>query len=74
MDFDASSQKLHTTEHNEKDPVSCCLFQYWLEGNGTETRTWSMLVEIRRECNLVVPAEEGEDAVLALGQLKGELS
>ena len=47
------------------DPEACCreTMQLWLNGRGRQPATFELLVELLRDCNLIVLAQQVEEAI-----------
>ena len=63
LDFDSCGTELDIIDNKyHGDPEACCraMFQYWLNGNGRGPHTWCTLVELIKDCNMKVLAEEIE--------------
>ena len=66
LDFDPTGTTLQNIEQKcHYDPESCCreMMQMWLRGMGTQPATWELLVEILRNCSLIVLARQVEEAI-----------
>ena len=65
LDFDPTGTTLQNIEQKYRyDPEPCCreMMQMWLRGMGRQPATWKLLVEILRDCNLIVLAQLVEEA------------
>ena len=65
LDFDPTGTTIPAIEKKYRyDPEACCreMMQMWLTGRGTQPATWELLVEILRDCNLIVLAQQVEEA------------
>ena len=61
MDFDESGTELDTIDSKHRgDPKECCraVFQCWVNGNGVRPCSWRKLIEIVKDCDQEVLAEE----------------
>ena len=66
LNFDRVGNQLDIIEKQKlKDPVACCeaMFQHWLNGNGVKPVTRKTLIDILKDCEHVVLAQEVESAV-----------
>ena len=65
LDFDPIGTIMQTIDQrNRSDPEPCCreMMQMWLAGRGRQPATWELLAEILRDCNLIVLAQQVEEA------------
>ena len=63
LDFDESGTQLGVIEKRyPNDPEACCraMFQHWLTGNGVKPCSWCKLIELLKDCDQEVLAEEVE--------------
>jgi len=66
LNFDRVGNRLDIIEKQKlKDPLACCeaMFQHWLNGNGVKPVTWKTLMDILKDCEHVVLAQQVERAV-----------
>ena len=68
LDFDSSGTQLDIFDKkHHSDPESCCqaMFQCWLNGNGRGPHTWRTLIELIKDCDMEVLADEVENFIHA---------
>ena len=66
LDFDESGSKLELIKaEHPTNPEACCrtMFQHWVNGNGIRPCSWRMLIELLKDCNQQVFAEEIQSAL-----------
>ena len=66
LDFDTNGNTMQViAQRCRSDPESCCreMMQTWLRGKGRQPATFELLMEILKECDLIVLAEQIEDAI-----------
>ena len=66
LNFDRVGNQLDIIERQKSNnPVACCeaMFQHWLNGNGVKPVTWRTLIDILKDCEHVVLAQQVERAV-----------
>ena len=66
LDFDPSGNTMQIIDQrNRGDPNACCreMMQMWLQGRGRQPATLKLLVDILEECNLIVLAEQVNEAI-----------
>jgi len=66
LNFDRAGNQLDIIEQQKSNnPVACCeaMFQHWLNGNGVKPITWNKLIDILKDCEHVVLAQQVERAV-----------
>ena len=53
------------SQKHRGDPEACCreMMRTWLKGKGRQPATFELLMEILKECDLIVLAEQVEDAI-----------
>ena len=66
LDFDQVGTTMQNIEQKwQRDPVPCCkeMMQTWLRGMGRQPATCERLVELLRDCDLIVLADQVEEAI-----------
>ena len=66
LDFDPSGNTMQIIDRrNRGDPNACCrdMMQTWLRGMGKQPATLKLLVDILKECRLIVLAEQVNEAI-----------
>ena len=66
LDFDPNGNTMQLISQKHRgDPEACCreMMQTWLKGKGRQPATFELLMEILKECDLIVLAEQVEDAI-----------
>ena len=66
LDFDPNGNTMKVIDRKHHgDPEDCCreMMQTWLKGKGRQPATFELLMEILKECDLIVLAEQVEDAI-----------
>ena len=61
MDFDESGSEVVIIEGKHRgDPKDCCraIFQHWVNGNGIKPCSWRKLIELIKDCEQEMLAEE----------------
>ena len=61
FEFDECGSKLESIKtKNLGDPELCCreMLQHWLKGNGVRPCSWHKLVELLKDCDFEVLAEQ----------------
>ena len=61
MDFDESGSEVVIIEGKHRgDPKDCCraVFQHWVNGNGVKPCSWRKLIELIKDCEQEMLAEE----------------
>ena len=61
MDFDESGSEVVVIEGKHRgDPKDCCraIFQHWVNGNGIKPCSWRKLIELIKDCEQEMLAEE----------------
>ena len=68
LEFDESGSKLSLIEaEHPTDPVGCCraMFQHWLNGNGVTPCSWGKFIELLKDLDQEVLAQEIQNALSA---------
>ena len=66
LEFDSSGTKLGLIQSTHPaDPKACCrdMFQHWLNGNGVRPCSWHKLIELLKDCDYEVLAQDIQDAL-----------
>ena len=66
VDFDKSGTELATIDNQHRsDPKECCraIFQRWVNGNGARPCSWCKLIDLLKDCDQNVLAEEIQTAL-----------
>ena len=61
LEFDEFSTKLESIRMKSlNDPEACCreMFKHWLMGNGVRPCSWRKLIELLKDCDFDVLAEQ----------------
>ena len=68
LNFDRTGRYVRVVAGKGRDdPEICCaiMFRHWLEGNGEQPATWSVLIQKLEDCQLKVFAEEVKNVRLS---------